>query len=205
MKKSAILLAAAMLIASVAQAQPRTATIMITAGEEQQTCAFGNMSVAWIVMVRRANGSRAKRRYVSSLDVGTVAGSCAQIPITAPVGSEITITGLIQGGRLATEPFAPSFKTPTVNESCWNVEAFSVGLAPLDSSEINPLDPTNVINPQGFGLFWALTDATANDAATFAVTGCSGRAQCRLSATTFNTDQGAQAPTTDCIVLAPIN
>jgi hypothetical protein len=156
--KIGLLLVVAMLTARAANAQ-KTAMIMITSGESSQ-CQFGNMNVAWMVVVRKPNSTRASRKYVSSLD------GCTMIPITEPIGSEIIISGMIED-RLSVQGLAP-----TVTQGCFNVEAYSVGLASENVGDLNPQDPNNIINDQGYGLFWDQTDIATDRAKVYRVNGC---------------------------------
>ncbi len=90
---------------------------------------------------------------------------------------------------------------PTVNEQCFNTEAYSVGLQDAGFNEIDPTNPGNIINDQGYGLFWDLTDLLTQEPMTFVITGCAG-GRCPQSETIFNTDTGAQPNT--CPILNPI-
>jgi hypothetical protein len=122
-------------------------------------CVGQNHTAAWVVVVYKpykagTYSNRADQRYVSSLN------KCTMIPIKTPVGSGIRISGIMEG-RFATYGLAPQ-----VNDGpgCFNVEAYSVGLAtgPVPAISLqpgedfyNPQDPNNIINDQGYGLWWA--------------------------------------------------
>ena len=172
---------------------PHVHAVIIVTSAENPTCAPGNVNVAWVIIIRKTDDpTRASRRYVSSLD------GCADIRVKALVGTQITISGIMQD-RLAIQGLSPSL--PTINEQCFNTEAYSVGLTDAGFNEIDPNDLSNIINAQGYGLFWDITDMFTEEPMTFVVTGCAG-GRCPQANTIFNTDTGTQPNT--CPVLAPI-
>ena len=127
----------ALLMAGYAQAQPPliNGAIMITGGEVNR-CTFGNIDDVWVVTVTALNakGVLRARRYIS----GSGNSDCMILPLLGWPGSTVTITGVIQD-TLAIPGFAS--KTPAqISENCFNVEAFTVGLAPV-ASGFNPQDP----------------------------------------------------------------
>ena len=184
------------LISSKSLAQvwgPHVHAVIIVTSAENPTCALGNINVAWVIIIRRADDpTRASRRYVSSLD------GCAVIRVKAPIATQITISGIMQD-RLATQGLSPSL--PPINEQCFNTEAYSVGLKDGGFNEIDPNSPSNIINAQGYGLFWDITDMFTEEPMTFVVAGCAG-GRCPQTDTIFNTDTGTQPNT--CPVLTPI-
>lgn len=197
MKATALLLASLFCLPALCEAQvygPRvTAVIMLTSGESA-SCAFGNINVAWVVIVRKAaDSTRVSRRYVTSLD------GCAMIPIKSPIGTRIQISGIMQD-RGAINGLSPSL--PTVNEGCFNTEAYSVGLKDGGSGELDPTDVSNIIDPKGYGLFWDQQDLAAAMSETFVVTGCPSGG-CQRPNMKFNTDTGYA--TNDCVTLYPID
>ena len=166
---------------------------MLTSGESA-ACSFGNINVAWVVIVRKtADSTRISRRYVTSLD------GCAMIPIKSPIGTQIQISGIMQD-RGAINGLSPSL--PTVTEGCFNTEAYSVGLKVGGPDELDPTDPGNIVDPKGFGLFWDQQDLVAARSETFVVKGCPSGG-CRRPTMKFNTDTGYA--TNDCVTLYPID
>jgi hypothetical protein len=214
MKANSFLLAAALVLGAQgmphAQGPKATAMIVVTSGEEQKFCQFGNINVAWVAIIRadiirNPNlDSRHDRRYISSLDETAANKHCVILPITVPIGTPITVSGLIED-RGSTDGLSPTRMQPTVTEQCFNVEAYSIGLTDDDpANELNPLDPTNIINDQGFGLFWAMTDLPMGRTFTFDVTGCGAGLKCHRPTTVYNTDTGL-TNSTGCVVLAPLS
>jgi hypothetical protein len=190
----AVALAAALAIPAQAQTKPK-AMIVVTSGESPQ-CQFGNINVAWVLLIRNwDHDSRPERRYVSSLD-----NHCVILPVTAPIGTRIAVSGLLED-RGATNGLAP-----TVAEQCFNVEAYSIGLTDDDiPQELNPQDPANIVNDQGFGLLWDMSDdiSSTRQTFTFVVSGC-GSGRCRGPKTVYNTDTGL-IDSSGCAVLAPLS
>jgi hypothetical protein len=201
----AVALTAALAIPALAQVKPK-AVIVITTGELRQ-CTFGNINVAWVIILQRAdNVTRAGRRYITSEDITPELGhNCIVLPVDLPAGSQIRLSGIL-ADRLAVNGLAPS-----VNEDCFNAEAYSVGLSSNPNQigeQINPQDPTNIINTQGYGLFWDETDAQSQNlgqpAFTFTVVGCGPGVKCPLPKTIYNTDTGL-INNPGCPVLAPLS
>ena len=96
---------------------PRVHAVIVVTSAESPSCATGNIHVAWVIVVRKTDDlTRFSRRYVSSLD------GCAVIRIKAPVGTQITISGIMQD-RLATQGPFPSL--PAIHERCFNTETYS--------------------------------------------------------------------------------
>jgi hypothetical protein len=190
----AVALTAALAIPAQAQAQPK-AMVVVTSAESPQ-CQFGNINVAWVLLIRNSDqDSRPERRYISSLD-----NHCVILPVTAPIGTHITVSGLLEI-RGATNGLAP-----TVAEQCFNVEAYSIGLASGgDFGELDPQDPANIVNDQGFGLLWDMSDdiSSTRQTFTFVVSGC-GSGRCRGPKTVYNTDTGL-IDSSGCAVLAPLS
>ena len=195
--KKLMLAGFALLLVGSAQAETITGSIMITGGEVNQ-CTFGNIDDAWVVTVTALNakGVVRARRYIP----GSGNSSCVILPLTGWPGSTITITGVLQD-TLAIPGFTPNqTQAPTVFESCFNVEAFTVGLAAV-ASGFNPQDPANIIDAQGYGLAWDDSDATLRPGpATYTVVGC-GAGNCPTDPAIFNTDDNYGAT---CQVLSPI-
>jgi hypothetical protein len=199
----AVALTAALAIPALAQTKPK-AIIVITSAESA-ACDLENVNVAWIMILRRFDDlSRIGRHYVSSLDNQPLSSPCVVLPVDAPVGTEITVSGIL-ADRGSTDGLAPS-----VAEGCFNAEAFSVGLATGSVNgvgEINPQDPTNIINEQGYGLFWDETDfapSTSQHTYTFTVVGCGAGVKCQMPKTIYNTDTGL-INNPGCAVLAPLS
>jgi len=186
-------LTAALAIPALAHTKPM-AMIVITSAENTR-CQTGNINVAWIVILHRSdNFTRAGRRYITSLD-----NKCVVLPVDAPVGSQIMVSGIL-ADRLAVNGLAPS-----VNEDCFNAEAYSIGLSSNgDPRETNPQDPSNIVNEQGYGLFWDETDADAQQTFGFMVVGCGAGVKCQMPKTIYNTDTGL-INNPGCAVLAPIS
>jgi hypothetical protein len=192
-----VVIAAALTVAlatTLTVAQARAAVIVVTSAENS-ICQTGNVNVAWFVVFYKANSSkRSDRRYISSLD-----NKCMVLPVTAPNGTQIVAAGML-GDRLATNGLSPS-----VTEGCFNVEAYSVGLASDgDPRQFNPQDPNNIINDQGYGLFWDETDADSQQTFEFTVVGCGGPGKCQMPKTVYNTDIGL-TDSSGCTVLAPLS
>jgi hypothetical protein len=196
---NSICLTVAVLLLAVgaAHAECTRAMLMITSGESAK-CATGNVNVAWVAIIRKSDNSMRSRRYVSSID------GCAILPIKAPIGTQITISG-IMGDRLATHGLSPTPSTPTVTEGCFNNEVFSLGLETEGAiGQLDPQDPNDIINSQGYGLAWAQTDIdglSGGTAQTFKVVGCGHNCQKPLAI--FNTDFGT-IPNPGCPVLPAI-
>ena len=187
----------ALLMAGYAQAQPPliNGAIMITGGEVNR-CTFGNIDDVWVVTVTALNakGVLRARRYIS----GSGNSDCMILPLLGWPGSTVTITGVLQD-TLAIPGFAS--KTPAqISEDCFNVEAFTVGLAPV-ASGFNPQDPANVVNAQGYGLAWADSDSSLQPGpASYTVAGC-GAGDCPTEPAIFNTDDNFA---TSCTLLPPM-
>ncbi len=185
-----------------AQAQSRgkrvTAAIMISGGENA-VCRLGNIADTAIVRVNTSTHSL--RRYIEMSGLG----NCAVLPITAPVGSRVVISGVLQD-TLAIPGAASSLNSPStqVVESCFNVEAFSLGLAANSQSEFDPQDLTNIINAQGFGFMWYDSDNDLKPGGFgYSIVGCSGRT-CPTTVAYFNTDTFSVA-LPNCAVLTPLS
>ena len=190
----ALCIASLLGLCSVSHAQtfgPKVnAAIIITSGEKN-SCTFGTIQDGWMAYVAPSGPyCRSRTRYLSSFD------KCVVIRVKLPIGSTIGIGGIMEilgpkGGL-----------SPNVNEDCFNVEGYSVGLADVDpSTEIDPA--ANQVNPQGYGLFWDMTDTSGSlegNGRAFKVVGCNG--PCPQSPTKYNTDTGTQP--NDCVWLAPI-
>jgi hypothetical protein len=163
------------------------AALMLSGGESAR-CQLGNINDAYVVAVT-SSANPSVSRFVS----GVGAGSCVVLPITLKTGTQIQITGVLQdtasiSGGIAQAPFDPA---TSISESCFNVEAYAVGLAADSGSEYDPQDPSNVINTQGFGFLWYDSDNNLKPGPyTYSVAGCSG-VNCPVSVSYYNTDSSS--------------
>jgi hypothetical protein len=186
------------LLATVAQAQTvtrRNAVLMISSGENS-ACQMGNASDIWIAIIHTSTlGS--VRRYVGD------AHACVLLPIRAKLGATVSITGILQvTGAIPGGASRPSIQAPVPNvqEGCFNVEAFSIGLVANIGSEFDPQDPAHIVNGDGYGFLWYNSDGNLKPGPfAYTVAGCDGQ-PCRITTEYFNTDN---IPTA-CTLLAPI-
>lgn len=159
------------------------AALVITSAEKPTAACTGNDQPAWVVLVSAVPFAYGKSVFVPSFV------QCAVVRIKMPIGSKVTVGGLFQL-RLAQQGFRAI--NPTVDENCFNVEVYSVGLVDdpqYASEEIDPTSQSNIVNPQGYGLLWDMTDMFPEQGTrVFDVKGCNGA--CPQSPTMYNTDFG---------------
>jgi hypothetical protein len=141
------------------------------------------------------NSGPAARRFIQS----HVNPGCVIIPIAEPIGTQIGIVGLLKD-TLAIPSFAPNTQSPAVSQGCFNVEAFTVGLASV-GSEFDPQDPANIIDAQGYGFAWLGTEDSLRPGSRYAVAGCGGHSCPTTTAISFNTVTG---PGGTCTVMQPL-
>jgi hypothetical protein len=193
-----ILLIAAPALALAQTATQRNAVLMISDGEKTQ-CTFGNVATLWIVVVHTSTLGSVKRYWGD-------AQHCALLPIRAKVGATVSIIGILQDTDAIPGGAHPSIQAPAqapvlnVQENCFNVEAFSIGLAANEGSQFDPQDPSNSVNGDGYGLAWFNSDNSLKPGPfSYTVAGCNGQ-PCPITTQYFNTDN---VPTS-CALLAPI-
>jgi len=168
---------------------------MLSSGESSK-CQTGNINDAYVVTVSTSNKSSLSR-YIS----GSGAGDCVVLPITAAIGTQLSITGVLQDTN-AVSGLSRQLSTSSVSENCFNIEGFSVGLAANSESEYDPGAPANIINAQGYGFFWFDSDNELKPGPyKYTIVGCSGR-NCPTATTYYNTD-GVPSPPAKCTVLSP--
>ncbi len=195
-KATLMLAALALLVAGPTYAQPPpiTGAIMVTSGEVSD-CTYGNIDASYVVIVTAltAKGVVRARRFFP----GSGNSFCVIQPLTGWVGTQVQITGVLQD-TLAIPGFAPG-DAPVIAESCFNVEAFTVGLAAA-GAEFDPQDPANIIDAEGYGLAWYDSDTSLKPGPSYyTVTGCAGN--CPTNPAIYNTDDNFAV---GCQVLNPI-
>jgi hypothetical protein len=179
----------------VLQQGPRANAALILSSGESPTCRLGNINDAYVVTVSASN-KPGLLRYIS----GSGEGSCVVLPLAVPVGTQITVTGVLQN-TTAVPGGAPASNTISTTEDCFNIEGFSVGLSANNASEYDPADPANIINTQGYGFFWYDSDNDLKPGPySYTVAGCSGQG-CPTATTYYNTDTVPGIPTS-CTVLS---
>jgi hypothetical protein len=180
------------------------AALMISGGENFQ-CTFGNINDTYIVEVLSADDPD-KPRFITS------GSPCVVLPITAKPGTDIGITGVLQdtlaifGTPLLSRRGSAYVIHPTnpIVEGCFNVEGFSVGLGAIPGSEYDPRASENIINNQGYGLFWYDSDEDlAPGPYHYKVVSCYGH-NCPTETTYYNSDAPG-AGTQNCTVLKPLS
>ena len=153
---------------------------MLASGESPN-CQIGNINDAYVVTVSPTD-KRGSIRYISGS--GT---ACVVLPITAKIGTELSITGVLQD-TAAIPGGAVSSRSSAISEDCFNVEGYSVGLAVNNASEFDPADPSNIINAQGYGFLWYDSDNDLKPGPyKYTVVGCSGH-DCPTATTYYNSD-----------------
>jgi hypothetical protein len=198
--KSLLLAVALTALAIPAHAQTRNKAVIVVTSGENARCQGENAQAVWVIIVRDGKG-RIQRRYITSLDSFDMTSQnfCVILPITAPIGTQIIISGLL-AGRGPLDGLSPS-----VTEQCFNAEAYSVGLSSEGAvGQLNPQDPNNIVNAQGYGLFWDETDTAAENTDKLTVVGCGEGVKCQMPKTVFNTDTGLTS-NSGCEVLAPLS
>jgi hypothetical protein len=175
--------------------QPKVNAALMLSGGENSACRMGNIDDAYVVTVSTSN-DQGLPMYISA-----TGQSCVVLPISAAVGTELSITGVLQdtaaipGSGLINE-------TVSISEGCFNVQGFSVGLAANSASEFDPGDPANIVNAQGFSFFWYDSDNNLKPGPyKYTVVGCSGL-DCPTATAYYNTDSLPGVPPT-CTVLNP--
>jgi hypothetical protein len=154
---------------------------MMLMGGENAICQRGNINDAYVVSVS-ISGKPALTRYISGGGI-----SCTILPVSVPIGTRISITGVLQD-TAAVPGFATRSDIPSVNENCFNIQGYSVGLSANNASEFDPADPTNIVNAQGYGFFWYDSDSDLKPGPyEYIVVGCSGH-DCPIGTTYYNTD-----------------
>src|SRR5215469_1136310 len=178
---------------SIGRKRAINAALMFSGGESL-ICQSGNIDDAFVVTVS-VSGNPNLSRYISSGGVG----GCVVLPIALRVGAQINVTGVLQDTSAIPNNAAASITS--INDGCFNVEGFSVGLAANSGSEFDPLDPDNLINTQGYGFFWYDSDDDLKPGPySYTVVGCSGQ-NCSTATNYYNTDSSPGAGT--CTVLLP--
>jgi hypothetical protein len=127
-----------------ARRKPRVTAALMLSGGESAACQMGNTNNAFVVTIRIL-GKPKLTTYISGGAVG-----CTVLPLTVPVGTQITVTGVLQDTAAIPGGEISDNLAPTI-EDCFNVEGYSVGLATNGASEFDPTDPNNIINAQGYG------------------------------------------------------
>jgi hypothetical protein len=169
-----------------------TASIMFTGGENV-VCRRGNINDAYVVTVAVVGKSKLTRYIVGT---GT---NCSLLPIILPIGTRLSITGVLQD-TAAIPGAAINSDATSINENCFNVEGYSVGLDADSASEFDPGDPANIINAQGYGFFWYDSDSDLKPGPyEYTVAGCSRRG-CPIATTYYNTD-GSPGTAPACTIL----
>jgi hypothetical protein len=169
-----------------------TAALMLSGGENA-SCQMGNINDAYVVTISII-GKPKLTTYISGGAVG-----CVILPITVPIGSQISITGVLQDtaavpGKDTTNNLA------STTEDCFNIEGYSVGLAANSASEFDPASSNNIINAQGYGFFWYDSDSDLKPGPYgYNVAGCSGH-DCPIRTDYYNTDSFS-GPPPPCTVL----
>jgi hypothetical protein len=172
-----------------------TAAIMLSGGENP-VCAMGSANDAYVVTVSVV-GKPSLTRYISG-----GGENCTVLPIALPVGTKLSIAGVLQD--TASIPGASTTSiVGSTSENCFNVEGFSVGLAANSASEFDPTDPGNIINTLGYGFLWYDSDNDLKPGPyEYTIAGCSGHG-CPTTATYYNTD-GLPGNASPCTVLNPV-
>jgi hypothetical protein len=175
---------------------PRLTAALMLSGGESPNCRRGNIKDAYVVTMSPTN-KRGLTRYISGSGEG-----CVVLPITAAVGTHLSITGVLQDTTAI--PGADVIRgTVSVNENCFNIEGYSVGLAANSASEFDPADPANIINAEGYGFFWYDSDNDLKPGPyKYTVVGCSGH-DCPTATTYYNSD-GLPGVSSPCTVLNPV-
>jgi hypothetical protein len=167
---------------------------LLFSGGENARCQTGNINDAWVVTVSDQSGLS---RYIS----GSGEGGCFVLPITERVGTQVTVTGVLQDTTAI--PGSPGLagSAISISEDCLNVEGFSAGLAANSGSEFDPNDPDNIVNTQGFGFFWYDSDSDLKPGPySYTVAGCSNQ-DCPTATVYYNSDSIPGAPPS-CTVLS---
>lgn len=157
-----------------------TAALMFSGGESA-ICQKGNINDAYVVTIS-IMGKPKLTTYVSGIAVG-----CTILPLMVPVGTQITVTGVLQDTAAIPGGEISDSVAPTI-EDCFNIEGYSVGLAANSTSEFDPTDPNNIINAQGYGFFWYDSDSDLKPGPYgYKVVGCA-RHDCPARTVYYNSD-----------------
>lgn len=173
--------------------KPQVTAALMLSGGETASCQVGNINDAYVVTISII-GEPKQTTYISGGAVG-----CVVLPITVPIGTQISITGVLQDtaavpGEVSTNSLA------SITEDCFNIEGYSVGLTANSASEFDPADPNNIVNAQGYSFFWYDSDSALKPGPYgYTVVGCAGH-DCPIRTVYYNTD-ALPGPATPCTVL----